>query len=128
MTALHGWVYGDLESRASVNGRTQQELNGVVHVADLDERMTILEAQLGTALWQHAKVKIPRDALVRVANDMRMSFGDERCNRLSSTTYGQFYSGQVGAPHIQHYPAADQVANMQRAAVLRDPYKDAHGI
>lgn len=77
--------------------------------SNLDERMTVLELAVGTALWAHGRVKIPRDALTRVCLDLRNTFGDERSNLLSSTTYGEFYSGQVGAPRTAHLPAADQI-------------------
>lgn len=82
--------------------------NGVSVNRSLDERMTVLEVAFGTALWSHGKVKIPRDALTRACLDLKTSFGDERCNLLSSTTYGEFYSGQVGVPPV-HMPAPDQI-------------------
>jgi len=90
---------------------------------NLQDRMTVLEVAVGTAMWAHGKVKIPRDALTRTCLDLLGMFGDERCNLLSSTTYGQFYSGQVGTPHTVHMPAADQVAKM---APGPEEYKDGN--
>lgn len=82
---------------------------------NLDERMTNLEVAVGTSMWAHGKVKIPRDALTRMCLDLKGMFGDERCNLVSSTTYGQFYSGQVGVPPV-HMPAADQISKAVRQA------------
>jgi hypothetical protein len=81
-------------------------MNGVS--VNLDQKMTNLEVAVGVAMWAHGKVKIPRDALTRMCLDLKDMFGDERCNLLSSTTYGQFYSGQIGVPTV-HLPAADQI-------------------
>lgn len=86
-------------------------MNGVS--VNLDERMTVLEVAVGVAMWSHGKVKIPRDALTRMCLDLKGMFGDERCNLLSSTTYGQFYSGQVGVP-TAHLPAASEIARAVR--------------
>ena len=88
--------------------------SGVVVVShNLDERMTVLEVAVGAAMWTQGRVKIPRDALTRMCLDLKSMFGDERCNLLSSTTYGQFYSGQVGVPTV-HMPAADQIVKAVR--------------
>lgn len=97
---------------------------------NLSDRMTVLEVSVGTSLWAHGKVKIPRDALTRVCNELRESFGDDRSNLLSSTTYGQFYSGQVGVPVRSDLPAADQVARTYREARQKfqegpEDYQDA---
>lgn len=64
--------------------------------ASLNERMTNAEVAIGLSLWKHAKVKIPRSALQRVALDLFEHSGKRQL--LSQYTYGEFYSGQVGVP------------------------------
>lgn len=92
--------------------------DGVTVSKSLDEMMTVLEVAVGSAMWAQGKVKIPRDALTRMCLDLKSMFGDERCNLLSSTTYGQFYSGQVGVPTV-HMPAATEIPKAVRQAVNR---------
>lgn len=98
--------------------------DGVAVSKSLDEMMTVLEVAVGAAMWTQGKVKIPRDALTRMCLDLKSMFGDERCNLLSSTTYGQFYSGQVGVPPV-HMPAAQQVPALSRLQVGPEDYRDA---
>ena len=63
----------------------------------LDERMTMLELTIGTALWEQGRTKIPRSTLANVANYVAARCSIPEALRLSTISYGQFYNS-VSSP------------------------------
>lgn len=96
------WKFGDEERESAVSTLEAD-------VSNLTDHLTVLELAVGEALWKHAKVRVPRDAMTRISLELSEGFGDSRCSLLSNTTYHDFYNSYPGANHVQHIPPAEEM-------------------